>query len=192
MKSKLVNLSILIILSSIFLFTPQISPANTEDIEGCRKPTSGWLYPENQFNLSGVVTIHWAEALVERGEIIVYRLYFNSTNAESILISKALFNPSYNLNTVLLPQGEGKLILDSFDGYTSTVTSVRVNINQSISTTPIDPSVLEDPACILETPGETITSSQQTSMDWFAPILGLFLGVPLIYTRFSVKKRRFE
>ena len=175
MKSKLANLSILIILSSIFLFTPQISPANTENIEGCHKPTSGWLYPENQFNLSGVVTIHWAEALVERGEIIVYRLYFNSTNAESILISKALFNPSYNLNTVLLPQGEGKLILDSFDGYTSTVTSV-----------------LEDPACILETPGETITSSQQTSMDWFAPILGLFLGVPLIYKRFSVKKRRFE
>ena len=82
--------------------------------------------------------------------------------------------------------------MNSFDGYTSSISTVEVNINQSLTTTPLDPSVLEDPYCELETVEDTNSTSnhtsQQTSIEWLFPILGLFVGLPIIYRK-SDRKR---
>jgi hypothetical protein len=126
------------------------------------------------------VELYWTRAEADYFEDIVYRLTFNTSENDFILIDKAVGSESYELDTATLPEGKGSISVESFDGYVSSTIAVSVNINQSLMTTPLDPSVLENPdVCTFDDYVTTTTTTESNELDlvWIVLFAGIFVSI---------------
>ena len=186
--SKTLPIGLLLIIISFVLFlSAQTALATVETVNGCHKPYSSWLYPLSGYNLSGIVDIYWTGAEVELGEVLAYRLYFIPNDEDPISLGQPVTKESYTLDTTSLPEGMGNLTVESFDGYYPTTTSENININQSISCTPFDPSILEDVySCsftnFVDKKDDIVT--EELTLDWLMVSIGI-LSVIIIIRRFK-------
>lgn len=151
----------------------------TASANGCGKPIPTWLYPSNGFNLSQEVTIFWLKADPEYYETVGHSLYFNSSEGDLTTLQRGIDTNNYTLNTTLLPEGAGYLIIEGFDGYYIGKDYVEVNIYQNRTTTPLDQSVLDRYyACEIEEIISSIENSitKKTTEYAFFPLLVIGLS----------------
>ncbi|MHA1973996.1 MAG: hypothetical protein ACTSW1_13440, partial [Candidatus Hodarchaeales archaeon] len=153
---------------------------NYSSPQGCHKPYVSWLYPQDNFNMSGLVTVYWYESEADYYEIITYSLFYSINGSNSTIIIAGLGSSSYDLDTTLLPQNQTIThIVESFDSYVIERDTVDVYIDQSTPVTPLDPSILENPdECQLDNVISTLTNgslSRPLNYDWTMIFLGLVI-----------------
>ncbi len=155
----------LLVLLTLFSFIT-ITPISNlpQSPSGCHAPDVRWLYPDNGYNLSGIVTLYWTEANTERGEEIGYSLYVYTQESGLIVISNSIGYVTFNLDTTKIPNGEIMLIVESYDGYKARNDSILVNVDQFLETTPFHESMLQKYECTFELPLMTSTEESHSSV----------------------------
>ena len=148
---------------SFFIITIPIS-SSPQSTTGCHAPDVRWLYPDNGYNLSGIVTLYWTEANTERGEEIGYSLYVDSSESGLTVISNSIGYVNFNLDTTKIPNGEVTLIIESYDGYKARNDSIIVNVDQMLETTPFNVSMLQKYECTFELLSITSLKESQPSI----------------------------